>query len=152
MLTFFFAGTGTTFSTDAARMTSRTAVSSQDEYDPENASGDTDLDEENMECESFADSKDTREAWFNNPSRFAFVVAGGGNFDCISNGGDRRTCAPADVRNGGFTVEADVKDGESQCPGFALCECGDCSLNCLEFVCFSDGGDSWAMGGGAMTG
>ena len=52
MSTFFCAGTGTTFSTGAARMTSRTAVSSQDEYDPEEASGDTDLDEEHMECES----------------------------------------------------------------------------------------------------
>lgn len=103
-------------------------------------------------CGSFADSKDTREAWFNNPSSVAFVVAGGGNFDGISNGGDRGTCASADVRDGGFTVEADIKDGESQCPGFALCECSDCSLNGLEFVCFSAGGDSWAMGGWAMTG
>ena len=41
-------------------MTSRTAVSSQDEYDPEEATGDTDLEEEHMECDSYADNKEIK--------------------------------------------------------------------------------------------
>ena len=60
MSTFFCVGIGTTFSTGAARMTSRTDVPSQDEYDPEEAAGDTDQEEEHMECESYADNKEIK--------------------------------------------------------------------------------------------
>ena len=41
-------------------MTSRTDVPSQDEYDPEEAAGDTDQEEEHMECESYADNKEIK--------------------------------------------------------------------------------------------